>query len=391
MTKSWVNKILSGRSRPRIEMPMNMFDTLESANACEKYNTKSRSVHGGLWTDLDNAKEILNRKVSNNSISDQEAQLLDYFIDNGYVILNQLVPNKVIDDFLEEQEKIKHGEIGGHFVEYIDNGQHFHGKPYTPDLIGKRFKLIDIYAQSENARKLNLAPSIVRFLDLLFEMPPLAFQSLSFYTGSGQSIHQDTTYVRVNSPMELVATWIALEDIKPNTGELEFYPGSQAFPDFQFSGNPGKNTWYQPGESKWFDRKNFEEHARYIKWLNEQATLKGLKKQKFHAKKGDVLFWTNDFAHGGSASDKPDQSRLSLVTHYCPVNRNPYYFYTRAHSPKIPFGDAFYTHVDHLSTQIPVDFNEHQYLELNLDVKNAGMNAKHHYLYYGKAEKRKYK
>lgn len=391
LNKQWF-KNLAGKNRTQtLEMPSPMFDRLESANAIQKYGTSSHSKHGGLWTDLDNADEILQQKLNSKTITDAEAEHLDYFIKNGYVILNKLIPNNVIDTFLSEQEKIKHGEITGHFVEFIDNGQHFHGKPYTPELIGKRFKLIDVYAKSEAARNLNLDSGIVRFLNLLFEMPPLAFQSLSFYTGSGQSIHQDTTYVRVNSPMELVATWIALEDIKPNTGELEFYPGSHKFPDFQFSGNPGKNTWFKPGESKWFDRQNFEEHARYIKWLNAQAELHGLEKKKFHAKKGDVLFWTNDFAHGGSQNDKPDQSRLSLVTHYCPTNRNPYYFHTRAHAPKIKFNNAFYTHVDHPSKPLPIDFDSQRYLELNYDIKNAGVDPINHYMYFGSAEKRKYK
>jgi hypothetical protein len=49
---------------------------------------------------------------------------------------------------------------------------------------------------------------IRRFLGLLFERPPLAFQSLLFRWGSEQEMHQDAAYVVLRSPMELVGCWI---------------------------------------------------------------------------------------------------------------------------------------------------------------------------------------
>jgi phytanoyl-CoA hydroxylase len=375
-----------------MDLPLPIFQQLRTSEAIQKYGGKTHSSHGGLWTDLDLAHDILEAKLKAKSISDQEAENLAYFIDNGYVVLDKIIPDGLIDAFLLEQEKIKRGEKTGHHVEYIDNGKHFHGKPFTPDLVGKKFKLIDSYAKCQTARLINLHPNISRFLNLLFEQPALAFQSLNFFTGSGQSIHQDTTYVRVDSPMNLVATWIALEDIKPNTGELEFYSGSHRLPDFEFPGNPGKTDWFAEGQSKWFDRKNFEVHRKYIEWLSAESERRNLEKKRFMAKKGDVLFWTNDFAHGGSPSQKKEHSRLSLVTHYCPIQCNPYYFYTRMHSQKIQHDESiFYAYVDHNSQQLPIGFNDNTYLRLNLDVAKAGMNARLHYCLYGKNEKRPYK
>lgn len=54
----------------------------------------------------------------------------------------------------------------------------------------------------------------------------VAFQTLTFQCCLQQGIHQDTAFVRTNSPMEFMASWIALEDIQPGTGELEYYPRS---------------------------------------------------------------------------------------------------------------------------------------------------------------------
>ena len=50
----------------------------------------------------------------------------------------------------------------------------------------------------------------------------------------------------------------------------------------------------------------------------------GLERRAFRPRKGDVLLWSADLAHGGSPV-KRNVTRRSIVTHYCPVDRNPIY------------------------------------------------------------------
>src|SRR2546429_9350110 len=88
------------------------------------------------------------------------------------------------------------------------------------------------------------AAAAMCFIKLIFERPVLAHQSLFFFKGSQQPIHQDTAFVRVSSPMELVASWTALEDIQPGSGELIYYPKSHQFPEFLFG---GEYKWVFPG------------------------------------------------------------------------------------------------------------------------------------------------
>jgi phytanoyl-CoA hydroxylase len=76
-------------------------------------------------------------------------------------------------------------------------------------------------AMAAMARSILFAPEILRFVNLVLERPALAFQSLYFRWGSRQDIHQDTAFVKVSSPMEMVASWVALEDIQTDSGELE--------------------------------------------------------------------------------------------------------------------------------------------------------------------------
>src|SRR5579859_2673048 len=51
-----------------------------------------------------------------------------------------------------------------------------------------------------------LSRSVAFYISCL-KGPALAFQSLGFYYGSQQPLHQDSAFVRVNSPLEFVASW----------------------------------------------------------------------------------------------------------------------------------------------------------------------------------------
>jgi ectoine hydroxylase-related dioxygenase (phytanoyl-CoA dioxygenase family) len=192
-------------------------------------------------------------------------------------------------------------------------------------------KLLDIYEFLESARAVIFAPIIQRFLEVVFERPALAHQGLSFYRGSKQAIHRDTAFVKVSSPMEFVASWVALEDISPGCGELEYYEGSHTWPEFLFE---GKYKWW-PGDS--------EELATFHRTLAESAEERAVAPTRFLPKKGDVFIWSADLGHGGSAYTDPSRTRKSLVTHYSPVNVYPMYFHYGNHSDKVQWrGNSFY-------------------------------------------------
>jgi ectoine hydroxylase-related dioxygenase (phytanoyl-CoA dioxygenase family) len=148
----------------------------------------------------------------------------------------------------------------------------------------------------------------------LFERPILAFQTLTFIYGSQQPLHQDSAYVRVSSPLELVASWIALEDIEEGSGELVYYPGSHRLPEHLFH---GQYKWAPAGSS---------ELEGYAKRLEQRACRAGLTPLSFRPRKGDVLIWSADLIHGGAPRSRPDATRRSIVTHYCPTDQRPAYF-----------------------------------------------------------------
>jgi ectoine hydroxylase-related dioxygenase (phytanoyl-CoA dioxygenase family) len=177
--------------------------------------------------------------------------------------------------------------------------------------------VLDTYVHLPAARDLIFAPPVARFLELVFEDGVLAFQGLHFERGSTQDIHQDTAYVVSEEPMKLCASWIALQDVVPGSGELIYYPGSHRLPD-----------WLYSGQYKHYnhERDRHEEHLGHLRSLHERSKERGLELASFLPKKGDVLIWAADLAHGGSKITDPSLTRRSLVTHYTPASTSPYYF-----------------------------------------------------------------
>jgi phytanoyl-CoA hydroxylase len=293
---------------------------------------KYRSAFGGLWTDLNNATEIVAGKLEVGLIDRKEAEMLRFFIENGYAVFPGAVPGFRIRQLNRDIERVWACEMDNAWVSGIEDGRSRVRKikPHDRERADNQIKLLDAYEYLESARHVMFTDRIARFLHLVFERPALAFQSLNFYRGSKQPIHRDTAFVRVASPMELVAAWVALEDIQEGSGELEYYPKSNVFPDFLFE---GKYKWFPPGN---------QELDNFYADLNEQARKAGVQAVKFRPRTGDVFIWSADLAHGGSYYTDNSLTRKSLVVHYCPKNVDPMYYEYQGRADKLKFKDGCY-------------------------------------------------
>jgi phytanoyl-CoA hydroxylase len=180
-------------------------------------------------------------------------------------------------------------------------------------------KVLDYHSVSALARDIQFVPAVRRFLGQLFERPPMAFQSLLFKHGTEQDMHQDTAYVVVRSPMQFVGCWVALEDVVPGSGELQYHGGSHRIPEFLWL---GRGRACPPG---------FGDHRTFLDWVRAESERMGCPLIRFQPKKGDVLLWHADLVHGGSKRELPDLTRWSLVTHYCPVDVDPEWMARVAH------------------------------------------------------------
>lgn len=281
----------------------------------ELLNQPYSSRYGGLWIDHPDAEDIAARLAATKAISGLEHDLIVSFIINGFVVLNQAIDSALIDRFRAEMDglwRTGHGELTLSLPP-TDTRVALH--PKHASIVGAR--VLDIYRHLESARHLLLNDAITRFLRIVFNRSPLLFQSLSFSIGSEQGMHQDTAYVVTDSPMKLAASWIALEDIAEGSGELQFYVGSHRLPEYHFG---GQRKHFTPG----LDPPT--EHDEYQQLIVENAIRMGCRLDRFVARKGDVLIWHADLAHGGSPIANRQTTRQSLVGHYCPNDVRPNYF-----------------------------------------------------------------
>ena len=103
-------------------------------------------------------------------------------------------------------------------------------------------------------------------------------------------MHQDTAFVVTTSPLEFAASWIALEDIQPGP---ESSCTSRAATDCPNTCSAGSTS---TGTRSYGD----EQLAEWHKSIYARAERLGLEQKRFLPKKGDVLIWSADLAHGGS-------------------------------------------------------------------------------------------
>ncbi|MEJ7637841.1 MAG: phytanoyl-CoA dioxygenase family protein [Singulisphaera sp.] len=130
-----------------------------------------------------------------------------------------------------------------------------------------------------------MSDKLQKLLGRLLNGTPLMFNGLNFEKGSEQRFHFDTFYMPPTTYGKMVATWIALEDIHPDSGPLNYYPKSNQIPAYRF-GHGG--IWAVPSEMPEFD-----------KYIDGEIAGRGLKPEGFSPKKGDMFIWHAQLYHGG--------------------------------------------------------------------------------------------
>lgn len=277
----------------------------------------THSRFGGLWIDRADWPDALAQRIAQGKISTALGDQIRRFITDGVLILPQAASLDAVDAF---QARIAQAFAqGDERVLYQRHGSQV-TRPLTEPADPLGCRVVDSFCAFPEALALFATPALRDFLAAIFDAPPLLFQSLSFDQGSQQGLHQDTAYVVVDAPLELAACWIALQDVQPGAGELMYVPGSHRLPDYDFAS--GGKHWHS-------ERDGAAAHDAWCAWLLDEIARRGLPVQRFLPKKGDMLIWHADLAHGGAAVTNPDLRRQSLVGHFCPATRRPNYFLYR--------------------------------------------------------------
>lgn len=233
---------------------------------------------------------------------------------DGYYVLKDAVDADLINNLLSDMDNVVRERTASNILYQ----QHGSGRTYPiTDLVGdaKGVRLVDLMVSLPSAQKVLLSEKVVSALLQIFDKPPVLFQSLSFEYGSQQALHQDTAYVVTNPPMNLVGVWIALEDIKPGSGELLYAHKSHNLPYF-FQEKTNKFHWNRDVDGDGI-------HEEYIKFLQDETCKNGMHVESFLPEKGDALIWHSQLAHGGSKIIDENLTRKSIVGHFCPLGTAP--------------------------------------------------------------------
>jgi phytanoyl-CoA hydroxylase len=263
-----------------------------------------------LWIDRPDAAATLAGKVETGEVSPIVGERLAHLIQYGYVTIPAAIDHALADELLGEIAGVT--QHPGNFIARRNREAYAH--PTEEVAKDTSFRIIDFHVNSRSADKAIFCPAITAILDAAFGCPANAFQCLTFNHGSQQRMHQDGAYVVVSEPLQFLASWIALEDVVPGSGELMYYPGSHKLDDFLF-GEEQCKAWTPAIHGQ-------EVHREFLDSIVTRSEAAGLSLETFLPRKGDALIWASDLVHGGSARQN-DRTRKSIVTHYCPVEVAP--------------------------------------------------------------------
>ena len=255
------------------------FDSLSSQDFIHLSGEKNK------YDRLDTA-EHLTQESDYKTLSPSTQQELLPWSKDGYVVLKNFFDPNRVDQFNAEVQKI------------IDNKEV--NKGYQE-------KIMFAIHQSDILKRAGEDPQLLKVLNLLMGKEVDLFQSINFLKGSQQRSHSDSVHMTTFPYGNLIAVWVALEDITADSGPLHYYPGSHTLPYIMNADydNVGSKTLL--GDKLYSD---------YEDRIAEIITENKLTKKIFLPKKGDILIWHANLLHGGEPMNDPNGSRKSMVFHY---------------------------------------------------------------------------
>ena len=218
------------------------------------------------------------------------SQLRIDFESNGFVILRGLLSKQVCAAASAACDQIKADGLFGYISGSSDRIVSAHTSVN---------EFLSIYEASE-------------IRDAVFELlgePSYPAQSLTFINGSEQAAHADWIHLSTYPLNSMCGVWVALEDVKPSSGELFYFPGSHLGPRIAMSDlelpkisteNP---DWNEFG-------------LRYSRAVAGQVSSQSLTSESFTPSAGDVLIWHENLIHGGNKRLNMELSRRSIVMHF---------------------------------------------------------------------------
>jgi len=270
------------------------------------------------WYDQPDWSDRLARMRDEERLDDAEERLLRKWCEDGYVVTPRLVPTALIDEFVGEIDAIweRSDPIEGLAISdlVLDDGHHVHvphEKLVAIDAAARQrikevsnWRVGQYHLYSKAARRIFDLSAISRIASMIYARPSEMRYSLMFSKGTEQQLHQDTCVFHVFPRNYMMGIWIACEDIRLDSGPLEYYPGSHRRPLFhEFDNYPQTNR----------RTSDQAQSARYDEFV--AALAMSYQRHVLLVRKGDVMFWHPMLIHAGSPRLDRLATRKSLVLH----------------------------------------------------------------------------
>lgn len=221
-----------------------------------------------------------------NSLDPVSKKSVKDFDKNGYAVLKNYLPDQFVNRINLEIKNLLDNKV-----------LHFEF----------RNKLMFAIHHSRMLWDIGNDPKLKELLAVLIGGNPVLFQSINFMTGSEQATHSDSIHMTTFPLGGLLGVWIALEDITLENGPLHYYPGSHKLPYYLNSDYENEGDEYFIGNKS---------YVAYEDMMRKKIAELNLTKERFLAKKGDVLIWHANLFHGGDKHLDKTQTRKSMVLHY---------------------------------------------------------------------------
>jgi hypothetical protein len=224
-----------------------------------------------------------------------EIAALRHFVDEGYLVVPDAIDpkhlkrlNAALDDAVEK--KVEGYEWG----------------------VSQR--LHNLHLQYPAIKELWLHPKVLKLLNLIFDGTARPCQSLTYVFGSEQEYHQDTIHLTPFPAGRMCGVWTALEDVKPDSGELVVFPKSHRLPRVYM-----KTAGIKKVAEDWNE---FGATVTPI-WVDMLGNK--FRREVYQPKAGTILIWHENLMHGGSPRLDKSISRRSIVGHYFAEGAVVYY------------------------------------------------------------------
>ncbi len=220
------------------------------------------------------------------SLEEKTQKSLLNWSEDGYVILENFFTEKEVEAFNQEVESL------------LDSGE---------VKFRYRNKIMFAMHKSSLLKQAGSNDKILKILEVLMGKKVDLFQSINFLTGSQQRTHSDSIHMTTFPYGNLIAIWVALEDIQPDSGALHYYPRSHKLPYVMNREYDNIGSRHKLGDKTYSDYENK---------IEEVIQKNQFKKETFLPKKGDVLIWHANLLHGGNKLSNKGSTRKSMVFHY---------------------------------------------------------------------------